>query len=188
MEELTGGEKVTIDKIINELKEQGYKIIQKVSGENTVTGIELSNKEITMDKNATASLTYTLKYESGIIQYFAEIGGKYYEITMEGDKITVNTEASDIGEQTTPPAPTITLNKENIITAELGENGTIKVTSSESYGEVEITITCAGKQTTCTVKIQAPPPSAGIPEAPRDTAKEIPYNWDEIGELADLIS
>ncbi len=37
-------------------------------------------------------------------------------------------------------------------------------------------------------KIQAPPPSAGIPEAPRDTAKEIPYNWDEIEELADLIS
>ncbi len=36
---------------------------------------------------------------------------KYYEITMEGDKIKVNTEASDIGEQTTPPAPTITLNK-----------------------------------------------------------------------------
>ena len=44
MEELAGGEKVTIDKIVNELKEQGYKIIQKVSGENTVTGIELSNK------------------------------------------------------------------------------------------------------------------------------------------------
>ena len=188
MEELAGGEKVTIDKIVNELKEQGYKIIQKVSGANTVTGIELSNKEIIMDKNATASLTYTLKYESGIIQYFAEIGGKYYEITMDGDKIKVNTEASDIGEPTTPPTPTITLNKENIITAELGENGTIKVTSSESYGEVEITITCAGKTTTCTVTVVPPPPSAGIPETPRDTAKEIPYNWDEIGELADLIS
>ena len=188
MEELAGGEKVTIDKIVNELKEQGYKIIQKVSGENTVTGIELSNKEITMDKNATASLTYTLKYESGIIQYFAEIGGKYYEITMDGDKIKVNTEASDIGEQATPPAPTITLNKENIITAELGENGTIKVVSSESYGEVEMTITCVGKTATCTVKIQAPPPSAGIPETPRETAKEIPYNWDEIEKIADLIS
>ena len=176
MEELAGGEKVTIDKIVNELKEQGYKIIQKVSGANTVTGIELSNKEITMDKNATASLTYTLKYESGIIQYFAEIGGKYYEITMDGDKIKVNTEASDIGEPTTPPTPTITLNKENIITAGIEENGTIKVTSSESSGEVEITITCAGKTATCKVTIQAPPPSAGIPEEPRDTAKEIPYN------------
>ena len=188
MEELAGGEKVTIDKIVNELKEQGYKIIQKVSGANIVTGIELSNKEITMDKNATASLTYTLKYESGIIQYFAEIGGKYYEITMDGDKIKVNEEPSNIGEPSTPPMPTITLNKENIITAEIGENGTIKVVSSESYGEVEITITCAGKTATCKVTVVPPPPSAGIPEAPRDTAKEIPYNWDEIEELADLIS
>ena len=31
--------------------------------------------------------------------------------------------------------------------------------------------------------MQAPPPSAGIPETPRETAKEIPYNWEEIGEL-----
>ena len=45
MEELTGGEKVTIDKIVNDLKEQGYKIIQKTSGANTVAGIEVSNKE-----------------------------------------------------------------------------------------------------------------------------------------------
>ena len=56
MEELAGGEKVTIDKIVNELKEQGYKIIQKVSEKNTVTGIELSNKEITMDKNETNNI------------------------------------------------------------------------------------------------------------------------------------
>ena len=43
-----------------------------------------------------------------------------------------------------------------VLFAELGESGTIKVTSSESYGEVKITITCAGKTATCTVKIQAP--------------------------------
>ena len=188
MEELAGGEKVTIDKIVNDLKEQGYKIIQQTTGANTVVGIELSNKEITMDKNATTNLTYTIKYASGTTQYFAEISGKYYEITMDSDKITVNEEPSNIGEPSTPPVPTITLNKENIITAELGENGTIKVTSSEGYGEVIITITCAGKTATCTVIVAPPPPSAGIPETPRNTVKEIPYNWDELEKLADLIS
>ena len=141
-----------------------------------------------MDKNETTTITYTLKYAEGTTQYFAEIGGKYYEITMGNNGIKVNQEPSNIGEPETPPVPTISTNKEGIITTELGENGTITINSGESYGEVEITITCGGKQTSCTVTIQAPPPSAGIPETPRETAKEIPYNWEEIGELAELIS
>ena len=141
-----------------------------------------------MDKNATANLTYTIKYASGTAQYFAEIGGKYYEITMDGDKITVNEEPTNIGEPSAPPTPTITLNKENIITAEIGENGTITINSNETFDNVEITITCAGKTSTCIVTVVPPPPSAGIPKTPRNTAKEISYNWDELGELADLIS
>ena len=188
MEELAGGYKVTIDDIVNDLKEQGYKIIQKTTGANTVAGIELSNKEITMDKNMVANLTYTIKYASGTTQYFAEIGGKYYEIIIDGDKITVNEEPSNIGEPSAPPTPTITLNKDNIITAELGENGTITINSNKTFDNVEITITCSGKTATCIVTVAPPPPSAGIPETPRNTAKEIPYNWDELEKLADLIS
>lgn len=86
------------------------------------------------------------------------------------------------------PVPTVSTNKDGIVTVELGENQTIKINSNENYGNVEITISCAGKMATCLVTIQAPPPSAGVPETTRDTAKEIPYNWDEIAELAGVIS
>ena len=52
----------------------------------------LNTSEIIMDKNSEESIEYTIKYLEGIIQYFAEVKGKYYEIKLENEQITVSTE------------------------------------------------------------------------------------------------
>ncbi len=92
LEEITGGEKVTINQIVNDLKAKNYNIVQKTAGGNTVLEIVLNTSEIIMDKNSEESIEYTIKYLEGIIQYFAEVKGKYYEIKLENEQITVSTE------------------------------------------------------------------------------------------------
>ncbi len=181
-------EEVTIQQIVNDLKTQGYHIVENVTQANKVTGIVLNSNELTMDRNTTINLTYTIQYETGTVQYFVEIQGKYYEITMENEKISVSKKESNLEQTDKEMVPNISINKEGIITAQLGQNDTIIIKSGEVFGQVEIILTYEEKTTTCKVTVEPPPPSAGLPNAKRDITQTIPYDWKELAELAELIS
>ena len=79
IDEITNGEDATIAGVINDLKEKGYKIKDITREGNIITGIELSEEKVVMEKNSTKIIEYKLIYSEEIsIRYFVEIQGKDY--------------------------------------------------------------------------------------------------------------
>ena len=155
LEEMSGGENATIAGVISDLKAQGYKIEEMVSGSNTVTGIELNKDTVKMNKNSEESLRYTLVYGEGTVRYFAEIKGKYYEIIFNKGVITVNTEETDLEGINNEPKVTVKSNEENIVAARTQGNDEIVLKSLNELGETIITIREENSGTTiaCNVKV-----------------------------------
>ena len=141
MEEVVGGEQVTIAGVISDLREKGYKI-KEITGEaNSITGIALSEENVTVKRNTEKTVTYTLIYsEETTVRYFVEVQGKDYEILFDNGNITVNTEETKVGEISKEPEVTVTSSDSTTIEANKTEEGKIVLTAKDKIGNVEITI------------------------------------------------
>lgn len=158
IKEQAGGEKVTIAGVISDLKEKGYKIQDIVNDTSKIEGITLNKNSVAMNKNSNEEIYYTLTYAEEIPRYFVEIQEEYYEITVENEKFKVNREATDTEIINRKPKITVIVDKENIVTATLGEEDNIVLTSKEEFGKAIITIKeeNSGVEKTCEVKVKIP--------------------------------
>ncbi len=141
IDEITNGEAATIAGVISDLKEKGYTIKEVTGGTNSITGIALSEEDITMERNTEKTVTYTFVYSDGTtVRYFAEVDGKDYEITFNNGEIKVNTEETNLGEISKEPEVTVTSSNNNIIEAKKTEEGKIVLTAKNEIGDVTITV------------------------------------------------
>ena len=141
MEEVTEGTNATMAEVISDLKEKGYKIKQTTGGENSITGIALSEENVTVERNTEKEITYTLIYSEGtVVRYFVEVQGKDYEILFNNGNITVNVEETNIGEISKEPEVIVESSNNSIIEAIKTEEGKIILTAKNELGDVEITI------------------------------------------------
>ena len=141
LEEISGGENATIAGVISDLKEKGYTIKEVTGGTNSITGIALSEENITMERNTEKTITYTFVYsDETTVRYFAEVDGKDYEITFNNGEIKVNTEETNLGEISKEPEVTVTSSDSNIIEVNKTEEGKIVLTAKNEIGDVTITV------------------------------------------------
>ncbi len=141
IDEITNGEAATIAGVISDLKEKGYTIKEVTGGTNSITGIALSEENITMERNTEKTVTYTFVYSDGTtVRYFAEVDGKDYEITFNNGEIKVNTEETNLGEISKEPEVTVTSSDSNIIEVNKTEEGKIVLTAKNEIGDVTITV------------------------------------------------
>lgn len=170
-EELAEGKKVTIEEIVNDLKEQGYKIKEQLSGTDAVEKIVLNN-EIKMEKNTTTSLIYTIKYAEGKVKYFVEIQGKYHEIIFDNGKPKIKEEATELGTEETIIKNKIVVASEdtNVVNAVAEENneGKISLTSGNTGGNVKVTITEENSGVKAEVKVTVKEPATSFTVTPKE--------------------
>ena len=153
MEEIAGGEQVTMAGVISDLKEKGYTIKEIAGGTNSVAGVKLNKSEISMEKISTEEITY--EYVLGTtIRYFVEVQGKNYEILFNNGEIIVSIIETDLTDINKLPEITVTSSNDEIVEAQKSEEGKITLTSKEKGGEVTITVICAGKPVTCKVTVE----------------------------------
>ncbi len=141
LDEISGGENATIAGVISDLKEKGYTIKEITGGTNSITGIALSEEDITVERNTEKAITYTFVYSDGTtVRYFVEVDGKDYEIVFNNGEIIVNTEETNLGDTNKEPVVTIESSNNNIIEVNKTEDGKIVLTAKDEIGDVEITI------------------------------------------------
>ncbi len=172
--------------MISDLKEKGYTIKEVTGGTNSITGIALSEENITMERNTEKTVTYTFVYSDGTtVRYFAEVDGKDYEITFNNGEIKVNTEETNLGEISKEPEVTVTSSNNNIIEAKKTEEGKIILTAKVE-GEAIVTVRCESQKAECKIKVAPPPPTV----LTSHTKKAIPSNitWEDLSAAAKVIS
>lgn len=140
IDETTIGQKATFAGVISDLKEAGYKIENKVSSNSEVEGITLSSNEISMNKNDTKTLSYTLFYKGETARYFVEIENNYYEISQKNGKIVVDTEITNFEKIGEDSKITIQASNNDLLEIEEPEKGQILLKSENETGETTITI------------------------------------------------
>lgn len=140
-QELAGGQKATIEGVINDLKSQGYTVKEIVSSANNINGIILDNNEIEMNKNSTKVVPYTFSYDGGRVKYFIEIDGKNHEIEVKNDEFYVNTSITDLDTLDIMNGNiSVESSDSNLVTAEVYGKGQILLKSGDTVGNVIITI------------------------------------------------
>ncbi len=141
--------------MISDLKEKGYTIKEVTGGTNSITGIALSEEDITMERNTEKTVTYTFVYSDGsTVRYFVEVDEKDYEITFNNGEIKVNTNETNLGEMDKEPEVTVTSSNSDIIEVNKTEEGKIVLTAKNEIGEVTITVTGVGQSQTCIVTVE----------------------------------
>lgn len=166
-EELTGGSKVTIETIVNDLREKDYTIEEKQAGKITVEEIEVNSNELTMEKRQNKNISYTLKTSIGEIQYFIEIQGEYHEISYDNSQVIISEEVTDINTLgQVDEKITVTSENTEMLVATLDENekGKINLTSGSTGGVVKVTINeeKSGKNKEITVTVREPATSLAL--------------------------
>ena len=155
LDEISGGENATIASSISDLKEKGYTIKEVTGGENSITGISLSEENVTMERNTEKTVTYTLVYlEETLIRYFVEVDGKDYEIIFNNREIKVNTEETNLEGMNKETEVTVTSSDSTIIEANKTEDGKIVLKAKDKVGTVTITVKCGNQNQTCTVTVE----------------------------------
>ncbi len=141
IDEILEGDEAKIAGVMSDLKEKGY-IIRQEGGENKiVTGIVLSQENITIERNTQKEVKYTLIYEQGTtIKYFAEVEGQYYEIEFDNENITISTEATKLDSTIREPEVIVESNDSSIIEAMKTKVGEILLTAKDKLGDVEIIV------------------------------------------------
>ena len=168
LDEISGGENATIAGVISDLKEKGYKIKEIAGGTNSITGIALSEENITMERNTEKTVTYTFVYSDGtLVRYFVEIDGKNYEITFNNGEIKVNTNETNLGEISKEPVVTVETSDNNIIEVNKTEEGKIVLTAKNEIGDVTITVKETNSNVTKTFSVKINIPATGITITPK---------------------
>lgn len=81
---------VKLSQIVDELKKQGYTIVEKNNGENKITGVTATPENPTVGIGETIQVELTInKEENPTTQYYAKIYDAYYEITLENNEIKI---------------------------------------------------------------------------------------------------
>lgn len=131
-------------------------IEQKVKDGSEVEAIILSNKEITMEKNAEQILSYTFTYKEEKAQYFVEVESNYYEIKLEKGKILIDTRKADLDNLKKENLVTVKSSKEDLLEIQLLENNEIRLKSNTILGETTLTVKeeNSEKEENCIVKVK----------------------------------
>lgn len=176
--------------VISDLKAKGYKIKTETSEEKEIEKIMLSEKEIQMSKNATKVLSYTLVYKNGTARYFVEVESNYYEIKLKNEKITVDTEVTDLEKINEATKIAIESSNPNLLEIEEGETGQITLKSGNEVGETTITLRDEKSKTEEACKVEVKIPVTGLTLTPTEatillenttkiTARPVPSNTTE---------
>ena len=170
MEEILGGEAITIAGVINGLKEKKYIIKRQITEEDAIIGIFVKNKECIMEKESTEIITYEIVYDEGKVRYFVEVQGKDYEILFNNGEITVNTEESNIDEtEIVRNEVTVETKDANIVKATIKENTEdILLESGTTGGIVEVTITEKNSNVTKTFNVVVKEPATSLTVTPTE--------------------
>ena len=170
MEEITGGEAATKAAVISDLKEKGYIIKEKITGENSIVGISLRNDEVMMEKESTEKIIYEIVYDEGKVNYFVEVEGKYHEISFESGEITVKTEESNLNETEIVKNEVIVESKDvNVVKATVSEKEEkIILESGTTGGIVEVIITEQNSKVTKTFKVIVKEPATNLTVTPTE--------------------
>lgn len=84
------GKTVALKEVVDELRNQGYRIEEKEESTTEVTGIKISGDEIIVEKNGEAEVIVTIEKGTSVRKrYYTYINSKYYEINLENKEITV---------------------------------------------------------------------------------------------------
>ncbi len=161
--------------IIDELINNGNKIEIKSMGADNIDGISVEPENVTMDKDQTARIKVNIKRTVDENIYYAVVDGKYYKINFNGSSLTIEREASNIGDDTTEPVRIeVVTGYDTTIVTNIQINETekiIEITSGTKYGNTAMTVKYGTKTATCGVKVA-----------------EAESNWEEIAKIAKEIA
>ncbi len=165
IDEITNGEDATIAGVINDLKEKGYKIKDITREGNIITGIELSEEKVVMEKNSTKIIEYKLIYSEEIsIRYFVEIQGKDYEILYNNGNISIETEEINLEEIDNEPIVLVENKNSEIVKSTISgeKQGNIILESDNIGGIVEIGVKEKNSKIRSTLKVLVREPVTNI--------------------------
>lgn len=126
----------------------------------------LSEKEILISKKETKLLSYTLVYKNGIARYFVEVESNYYEIKLENEKITVDTEIADLKKINEATKITIESSNPDLLKIEEGETGKITLKAGDEVGETTITLRDEKSKIEEVCKVEVKTPATGLTLTP----------------------
>ena len=159
--------KVETSQVIEQLRNEGYTIEQRLVSADDMTGISLDRESMTIGKNKTAEIKVTYEGVDEPVVYYVEVQGKYYQMHSNKGFITIDKEASNLTKsdfenegEGTAATLTVTSSDETVATATLKEesNNTIEVKSKnkETQTDITITVTYGSYTKTCKVKVIEP--------------------------------
>ena len=142
---VNGLESANIASVVEKVNTAGkHKIISKTTG--GVADISLSTTSViigTTDDTKTETLTVNTKSSEGNIEYYAHVGGKYYKVIVDDNKVQIERNPSniDLSENGNSNADglSITFEDDTLATANI-EGNTITITGSKIEGETNFTV------------------------------------------------
>ena len=145
-----------MDKVIEEVKKQGYKIETKTySAGELVTGIKLSNTDIVVgidnNSNTTKISAILTRNTTAETRHYAVIGGKHFEIKLDDENISVDKVSTNMSSLSKVE---INTKDNNIATAKIDGN-IITITGKNIEGTTQIDVILNGDKKENVAKITA---------------------------------
>ena len=153
-----------MEKIVEELTEQGYKVKEEASETMTIVGMNIENNTETMviESSEGGAKTVNITLETSLgnsSKKYVEINEKYYEITVNSEGVKIATEATEEISGSEPRTDLVkaSIDKSEIadvsVTGSTSTNYTLKITPKEQEGSAKITLTVEGTEIIKTIDI-----------------------------------
>ena len=149
-----GTPKPTLADIKSELEKEGYTVKQIATGEGSITGIELSQESVSMAPGESKEITVSYTGQEGG-NYYVEIEGNYYEMTLENGVVSIAKEKTEIDGGAEENLKATSDNSKIEVTVK-GTTITIKDKGNEST-TAKITVTYGEYSKICTVAVVKKP-------------------------------
>ena len=137
--------------IIRELEQENYTIKSIATNGNAVTGISVP--DVSIKAGETGIVDVVFEGNSDEIAYYAEIGGKYYQIMLKNKEVTVSRTPSQINDTGNTKELQASITPETIATIDSIEGNKINLRAGNTAGTATLTVTYGSYSATCQITV-----------------------------------
>ena len=155
--------KITMQEIVDKLREEKYPIEQLAVSGDAITGISLSRETMTLGFGKSNTIKVTLESNGEPYTYYAVVNGKYYKMNFNNGNITIDRTESDISNTGNTATLNVNSSDETVATGILNtDTNIVNVTATNKAGTITITITYGNYTKTCSVTVKDIPISTAL--------------------------
>lgn len=148
-------EDITMEEIVEKLQEQDYKIETRQADANSVKGISLAQKEVTLEPNENITLKVNIDKTESKNLYYVVLEDKYYEINLTNARVVIDREEKKLDENVENANLEIEQDYDkDVITNAKASEDTIIFTAGTKGGNTTLTVKYGKCSDTCEVTVK----------------------------------